>query len=112
VLIANDMPLIAGSVINCTPIGVLFMTDEAGTDEKIIAVPSGSVSKMYGSYNSINDLPEMKRRQIAHFFQHYKDLEDGKWVKIDRWGDAAEARGTYVVASAFLRFLRFCVLRY
>ena len=92
VLIANSRPLVPGCVINCRPVGVLFMRDEAGGDEKLVAVPSGSVSAMYNDINSINDLPEIKREQIAHFFERYKDLEEGKWVEIDRWGDAGEAK--------------------
>lgn len=92
VLIANQRPLIPGAVMNCRPVGVLFMQDEAGSDEKILAVPSGKVSAMYDNIDSYRDLPAMQVRQIAHFFQRYKDLEDGKWVKILRWGDDAEAR--------------------
>ena len=90
--IANQRPIIPGAVMNCRPVGVLFMEDEAGGDEKIIAVPSGTVSAMYNNVNNFRDLPEIMRRQIAHFFERYKDLEDGKWVKINRWGDDAEAR--------------------
>ena len=92
VLIANTRPLIPGSVINCRPIGVLIMTDEAGSDEKLIAVPSPQVSAMYEKVHALSDLPDMRVKQIAHFFERYKDLEDGKWVRIDRWGDAKEAR--------------------
>ncbi len=92
VLIANQRPLIPGAVMNCRPVGVLHMRDEAGADEKIIAVPSGRVSAMYNNIDSYRDLPEMQVRQIAHFFQRYKDLEDGKWVEITRWGDDSEAR--------------------
>ena len=92
VLIANNRPLIPGCVINCRPIGVLFMKDEAGGDEKLIAVPSTSVSAMYEHVNDLADLPEMKRQQISHFFERYKDLEDGKWVEIERWGDAKDAQ--------------------
>lgn len=92
VLIANSRPLVPGCVINCRPVGVLFMRDEAGGDEKLVAVPSGSVSAMYNDINSIADLPDIKRQQISHFFERYKDLEDGKWVEIDRWGDADEAK--------------------
>lgn len=91
VLIANHRPLMPGSVINCRPVGVLYMTDEAGGDEKLIAVPSSRVSQMYARVQTLDDLPEIQRKQIAHFFERYKDLEDGKWVKIDRWGDAEEA---------------------
>lgn len=92
VLIANQRTLMPGSIINCKPIGVLYMRDEAGLDEKIIAVPSGRVSAMFQDINSVHDLAGIRLKQIAHFFERYKDLEDGKWVEIDRWGDADEAR--------------------
>ena len=92
VLIANQRPLIPGCVINCRPVGVLYMKDEAGSDEKLIAVPSPKVSAMYEKVNTLDDLPEILIKQIAHFFERYKDLEDGKWVKIDRWGGADDAR--------------------
>ena len=92
VLIANSQPIISGAVCNCRPVGVLYMKDEAGGDEKIIAVPSDKVSPIYRKIVNYSDLPEMLLSEIAHFYHHYKDLESGKWVKIDRWGDAAEAR--------------------
>jgi inorganic pyrophosphatase len=92
VLVVNHRPIIPGAVINCRPIGVLFMKDEAGQDEKIIAVPVEKVSSVYKNVKNYTDLPEILLRRIAHFFEHYKDLEEGKWVKIDRWGDEAEAR--------------------
>jgi inorganic pyrophosphatase len=92
VLIANSKPIISGAVCNCRPVGVLYMQDEAGGDEKIIAVPSDKVSPIYRKIMNYSDLPEMLLSRIAHFYHHYKDLETGKWVKIDRWGDAAEAR--------------------
>ncbi len=100
VLIANQRPLIPGAVMNCRPVGVLHMRDEAGADEKIIAVPSGRVSAMYNNIDSYRDLPDMQIRQIAHFFQRYKDLEDGKWVEITRWGDDSEARDMIAKAIA------------
>ncbi len=92
VLIANSRPIVPGAVCNCRPVGVLFMRDEAGMDEKIIAVPSDKVSPIYRKVRSYSDLPEMMLSRIAHFYEHYKDLELGKWVKIDRWGDEALAR--------------------
>jgi len=100
VLIANSRPLISGSIINCRPVGVLFMKDEAGEDEKIVAVPSQKVSAMFNNISSVHDLPEIQLRKIAHFFEHYKDLEENKWVEIVRWGDDAEARGMIVEAIA------------
>ena len=92
VLVANTRALVPGSVINCRPVGVLVMEDESGMDEKLIAVPSSHVTRRYEGVRSVADLPEITRNQIEHFFQHYKDLEPGKWVKIARWGDAANAR--------------------
>ncbi len=98
VLIANPTPLQPGCVINCRPLGVLYMRDEAGDDEKIIAVPSEKVSAMFNNIISYRDLPEIQIRQISHFFQRYKDLEDGKWAEVSRWGDQAEARELIVGA--------------
>lgn len=92
VLIANQRPLIPGCVVNCRPVGVLLMSDEKGGDEKLIAVPSSKVTARYDSVTSYRHLPESLIRQIAHFFEHYKDLEPGKWVRLDRWGDEVEAR--------------------
>jgi inorganic pyrophosphatase len=85
VLICNSRPLVPGCVINCRPIGVLVMEDNAGQDEKIIAVPSPHVSKRFDSVKNYTDLPEITQQQIQHFFEHYKDLEPGKWVKIEDW---------------------------
>jgi inorganic pyrophosphatase len=96
VLIANSRPIVPGAVCNCRPVGVLFMKDEAGHDEKIIAVPSDKVSPIYRKIRNYADLPEMMLSRIAHFYEHYKDLELGKWVKIDRWGDEALARDLIV----------------
>ncbi len=100
ILIANQRPIIPGSVINCRAIGVLHMVDEGGEDEKIIVVPSSRVSSMFDRINNYRDLPSLLVRQIEHFFQRYKDLEDGKWVKIDHWGDETEAREKIVEAIA------------
>ena len=92
VLIANTRTIVPGAVINVRPIGVLIMQDEKGTDEKIVAVPATHVTRRYEKIRSYADLPEITREQIHHFFEHYKDLEPGKWVKVDRWGDVADAR--------------------
>ena len=92
VLVANTRPLLPGSVIAVRPIGVLKMTDEAGGDEKIIAVPVPKLTQRYAHLHSVSDLPDITRRQIEHFFTHYKDLEAGKWVKFDGWGEADEAK--------------------
>jgi len=91
VLIANTRPIIPGAVINVRPVGVLKMDDEGGGDEKIIAVPSDKLTQRYVKIRNVGDLPEITREQIQHFFEHYKDLEPGKWVKVIGWGDAAEA---------------------
>ncbi|VAW33608.1 Inorganic pyrophosphatase [hydrothermal vent metagenome] len=85
VLVIMPTPLIPGSVIKCRPVGMLKMTDESGEDAKIVAVPTSSVTSLYRDITSIRDLPEVLLDQIAHFFEHYKDLEKGKWVKIEGW---------------------------
>jgi inorganic pyrophosphatase len=92
VIIANQRGLLPGSVISVRPVGVLKMDDEAGGDEKIIAVPAPKLSRRYEDVHNYTDLPEITRQQIQHFFEHYKDLEGGKWVKVAGWGDAEEAR--------------------
>jgi inorganic pyrophosphatase len=92
VIIANTRAIVPGAVMNCRPVGVLLMQDEAGLDEKIIAVPSVKLTRRYEKVRNFTDLPEITIKQIEHFFEHYKDLEPGKWVKLVRWGDAAEAR--------------------
>jgi inorganic pyrophosphatase len=91
VLICNTRALIPGAVINCRPVGVLVMQDEGGGDEKILAVPSGKVTRRYDKISNYSDLPAISLEQIEHFFAHYKDLEPGKWVEIDHWGDKDEA---------------------
>jgi inorganic pyrophosphatase len=91
VLIASTRPLVPGCVINVRPIGVLKMEDNSGKDEKIIAVPSPKLTLRYEKVKDYTDLPEITLKQIEHFFEHYKDLEPGKWVKIFGWGDSKEA---------------------
>jgi inorganic pyrophosphatase len=92
VLIANTRPIVPGAVINVRPVGVLKMEDDGGVDEKIIAVPSTKLTRRYEKVANYSDLPQITLDQIKHFFEHYKDLEPGKWVKITGWGDAAEAK--------------------
>jgi inorganic pyrophosphatase len=92
VLIANTRPLVPGCVINVRPIGVLVMEDNAGKDEKVIAVPSPKLTQRYENVHEFSDLPEITLKQIQHFFEHYKDLEPGKWVKIGEWMSAQDAR--------------------
>ena len=100
VLVANTRPIVPGAIINVRPIGVLKMDDEAGGDEKVIAVPATNLTKRYSHVANYTDLPEITLHQIQHFFEHYKDLEPGKWVKIDHWGDASEAQRLIVEAIA------------
>lgn len=92
VLVANTRPIVPGAVINVRPVGVLKMRDDAGSDEKIIAVPSPKLTKRYVDILNYTDLPKITLEQIQHFFEHYKDLEPGKWVKVEGWGDADEAK--------------------
>ena len=91
VLVANTRAIAPGAVINVRPVGVLVMEDDGGEDEKIIAVPSSKLTQRYDRVKTYTDLPEITLKQIEHFFEHYKDLEPGKWVKIIRWGDAQDA---------------------
>jgi inorganic pyrophosphatase len=85
VLVIMPLALIPGSVIRCRPIGVLKMKDEAGDDAKVVAVPVDKITTLYRDVESVNDLPPILLSQIAHFFEHYKDLEEGKWVKVEGW---------------------------
>lgn len=92
VLVVLPLPLVPGSVVRCRPVGVLRMSDEAGSDEKILAVP---IEKIFSGYAHIEDIDQVSSHwmeRIGHFFEHYKDLEKGKWVKLDGWGGAAEAK--------------------
>lgn len=91
VLVVSRIPVVPGAVVRVRPIGVLMMTDEAGQDEKILAVPVEKLNPYYKNVLSYTDLPEILIRRIAHFFEHYKDLEEGKWVKIEGWGGPEEA---------------------
>lgn len=95
VLVVNNRPLIPGCVINCRPIGILQMKDEAGMDEKIIAVPSDEVTAMYSNVKTISDLPQMRLSQVSHFFERYKDLESEKWVEIVGF-EGAEVAKEYI----------------
>ncbi len=92
VLVLFPQPVQAGSVIRCRPIGVLKMTDEAGEDAKILAVPHDKLTTLYSKVQSTEDLPEVTLRQIEHFFEHYKDLEKGKWVKVEGWEGVEAAK--------------------
>ena len=92
VLVCNTRQLVPGCVISVRPIGVLIMEDNAGQDEKVIAVPSHALTKRYDDIVNVSDMPEITLQQIEHFFEHYKDLEPGKWVKIGDWHGAEDAR--------------------
>ncbi len=98
VLVILPLTLVPGSVIRCRPVGVLRMTDEAGGDEKILAVPDDRVFAGYSHIQDIGQVSSHWLERIGHFFEHYKDLEPGKWVKLDGWGDAAAARAIIVEA--------------
>ena len=92
VLVILPLPLVPGSAIRCRPVGVLRMSDEAGADEKLVAVP---VPKVFEGYAHINDIEQVSKHwleRIGHFFEHYKDLEKGKWVKLEGWGNADDAK--------------------
>ena len=92
VLVVTPVPLITGSVIACRPVGVLKMTDESGDDAKILAVPTTRLCRSYECVNELKDMPQVLVNQIAHFFEHYKDLDEGKWVRVEGWGNAEEAK--------------------
>jgi inorganic pyrophosphatase len=92
VLVISPLPLIPGSVVCCRPVGMLEMEDESGEDAKILGVPVDRLTTLYRHINTYRDLPRELLDRIAHFFDHYKDLEPGKWVKITGWADVERAR--------------------
>ena len=92
VLVVTPYPVLSGSVIRCRPVGILNMTDEAGEDAKLVAVPHDKLSKQYRDVQEISDLPELLINQIKHFFENYKTLEEGKWVKVEGWADSNAAK--------------------
>ncbi|HZW22228.1 inorganic diphosphatase [Noviherbaspirillum sp.] len=92
VLVITPFPLIPGVVVRCRPLGVLKMKDEAGGDAKLLAVPVDKVLPIYKHWQSPDDLNELRLQQIQHFFEHYKDLEPGKWVKVEGWFGPEEAK--------------------
>jgi inorganic pyrophosphatase len=100
VLVCNTRPLLPGCVINVRPIGILVMEEDSGIDEKIIAVPSPHLTRRYDGVTNYSDVPTITLQQIEHFFEHYRDLEEGKWVKIGDWGDASAARRAIAAAIA------------
>lgn len=98
VLVISPVPLITGVVVRCRPLGMLKMSDEAGEDAKLLAVPINKLCNLYQDIQSYEDLPQLVRSQIAHFFAHYKDLEEGKWVKIQGW-DGTETAKLEIIAG-------------
>jgi inorganic pyrophosphatase len=100
VLVVTPYPVAPGSVIRCRPVGVLNMTDEAGEDAKLLAVPHEKLTQAYNDVNDITDLPELLRNQIKEFFENYKNLEKGKWVKVESWEGAESAKAKIQVAAA------------
>jgi inorganic pyrophosphatase len=92
VLVMNSRPLVPGAVVRSRPIGVLFMEDDGGKDEKILAVPAHKLTAMYDKVHDINDIQAIQVERVKHFFTHYKDLEPNKWAKISHVGNAADAR--------------------
>ena len=100
VLVLMPLPLIPGAVIRCRPVAMLRMTDESGEDAKIVAAPAIKVFSHYDHINDLGDVPQNCRDRNGQFFEHYKDLEKGKWVKVDGWGDAAAARKEILASVA------------
>ena len=98
VLVITPYPVEPGSIIRARPVGVLNMTDEAGGDAKLIAVPHKKLTSLYDNVNEYTDLPILLLEQIKHFFENYKDLEKGKWVKVEGWGNTTEAK-QYITKS-------------
>ena len=100
VLVVTPYPVVPGSVIRARPVGILNMSDEAGKDAKLVAVPHTKLSKLYDDVKEATDLPALLLKQIAHFFENYKDLEEGKWVKVDGWDNAEAARAEIMKSAA------------
>lgn len=104
VLVVAPAPLISGSVIRCRPIGLLKMTDEKGPDSKILALPAPRQGGYYQNIESALDLPKGLLETISHFFEHYKDLESGKWVKLEGWTGPDDARTE--ISDSIERYLK------
>ncbi len=100
VIVVGQVPVVPGAIIRCRPVGALMMEDNAGMDEKILAVPVDKLHPFYTGVNNYQDLPTVLCEQISHFFEHYKDLEKGKWAKILKWVDAAGAEQLVMEAIA------------
>jgi len=100
VLVITPFPLIPGVVVRCRAIGILKMTDEAGQDAKVLAVPVDKILPIYSHWQKPEDINDLRLRQIQHFFEHYKDLEPGKWVKVDGWGGVEDAQAEIMAGVA------------
>ncbi|MEQ1668283.1 MAG: inorganic diphosphatase [Sulfuriferula sp.] len=100
VLVITPFPLMPGVVVRCRTLGMLRMSDEAGFDAKLVAVPVEKLSSLYKTVQSVQDLPTLTLAQIAHFFEHYKDLEPGKWVKVEDWVGVDEAKAEIMAGVA------------
>jgi inorganic pyrophosphatase len=100
VLVITPFPLMPGVVVRCRTLGMLRMSDEAGFDAKLVAVPVDKLSSLYKTVQSVQDLPTLTLAQIAHFFEHYKDLEPGKWVKVEDWVGVDEAKAEIMAGVA------------
>jgi inorganic pyrophosphatase len=100
VLVITPYPVAPGCVIRARPVGVLKMSDEAGGDEKLLAVPHEKLTQLYNDIHDIDDVPQLLKDQIVHFFEHYKDLEKGKWVKVEGWENADAARAAIIKSAA------------
>jgi inorganic pyrophosphatase len=100
VLVITPVPLITGVVVRCRPVGMLRMTDEKGADEKVLAVPIDKRLNVYRRIQSPDDLPELTLARISHFFEHYKDLEQGKWVRVEGWVGAEDAKKEILEGAA------------
>ncbi len=92
VLVMNSRPLVPGCVVRVRPVGVLFMEDDGGQDEKILAVPAHKLTAMYDKVHDVADIQPIQVERVKHFFTHYKDLEPGKWARISHVGNADDAR--------------------
>jgi inorganic pyrophosphatase len=103
VLVVTPVPLISGSVIRCRPVGVLKMTDESGDDAKVLAVPADKLCRIYRKVRDISDVQPELLEQIAHFFEHYKDLDEGKWVRVDGWGGIDDAKEEIMSSVALFK---------
>lgn len=102
VLVVTPFPLAPGVVIRCRPVGVLKMEDDGGVDAKVVAVPVSKLTPLYDKVQTTDDLPELLMKQTVHFFEHYKDLEPGKWVKTEGWANAASAEE--ILAKGFAAY--------